>query len=397
MSYSITLDATVLASGVSENVVVLADTSGTTEERAIAIDYSNYYKRIATALETIANELNSNRAGNLTSIFSVIESHLNANQNLIKLKNITGTFLQNELVTGNANGRVVSQIGNSLILDNITSNPANSGSITGSQSGIISNYTTWHPGKNIAQDIRQKTMMRLYIDDVSATNASISIPQNNQEWSRPSSATINETGTVTVTSNRSNINSLWLVDSLSYFPLVDTSIDKIAIIDERITGSGTSSLTFTSNYNSTGTYYVVNESDVDSGVPVAVVTITNENWITDEEIEGNIQGYGHLETYTAVSERGKRYLDVIDIKEDFRIGETITGKQSGKSANILDIIRLNHEHTTFGSSNGLGEAALYKLYVEEGQILKTDNNVSSDQLPSAITKLRRLRSQAGNI
>lgn len=54
MAYTITLDPEVLASLVSENVVVVQDSGTSNDPVAIAIDYTSYISRIAVALETIA-------------------------------------------------------------------------------------------------------------------------------------------------------------------------------------------------------------------------------------------------------------------------------------------------------------------------------------------------------
>lgn len=344
-------------------------------------------------LEELNSYLNIGNAGNLASAFSAIESHLNANQEKIKLEGISGIFLQNETLSGSVVGRVLSQDGDTLILDNVTSISA-SGNITGSQSGENSSYSSWHQGNSLAQDLIQKTMSRLYISDISASSTSISIPENRVSWSRPSSGTINETGTATVNSNRRGIDDLWLVDSMGYFPLEGTTIDKIAITGDNITGSGTSSLTFTSTYGSAGTYYVVNGRDEQL---VAIINVTSESWIIDEIVQGDLNGYGYVESYSLGSDRGIRYLDIINVRRNFKVGETITGSESSKTAQIIDILYFNHEHETYSSSSLLGEAALYKLYVEEGEILKVDKNIPASDRPTAVSKIRTIAQQARSI
>jgi hypothetical protein len=57
MAYTLTQDDEILDSGVSETVVVAQDSGGTNDPVSIAIDYTGYLARIATALETIAEQL----------------------------------------------------------------------------------------------------------------------------------------------------------------------------------------------------------------------------------------------------------------------------------------------------------------------------------------------------
>jgi hypothetical protein len=57
MTYTITQDNEVLQSGETEIVVVAQSTGGTSEAISIAIDYTGYFARIATALETIAEQI----------------------------------------------------------------------------------------------------------------------------------------------------------------------------------------------------------------------------------------------------------------------------------------------------------------------------------------------------
>ncbi len=73
MAYTLTLDQRLLASGQQENVIVLTDTSsGSSAERAIAIDFTDYYRRIAEAFETMA--ANSNV---IVQKLTSIEDHFN--------------------------------------------------------------------------------------------------------------------------------------------------------------------------------------------------------------------------------------------------------------------------------------------------------------------------------
>lgn len=74
MSYTLTVDTQTLASGETENVVILTNTtSGASEEYSVAIDYTDYYSRIATALETIATN-STTIAQKITSIDTNIDA-----------------------------------------------------------------------------------------------------------------------------------------------------------------------------------------------------------------------------------------------------------------------------------------------------------------------------------
>ena len=79
MSYTITIDTQTLASGETENVVVLTNTTGgASEETSVAVDYTDYYSRIATALETIATN-STTIADNVTTIaneITTIDDHI---------------------------------------------------------------------------------------------------------------------------------------------------------------------------------------------------------------------------------------------------------------------------------------------------------------------------------
>ena len=111
MAYTLTLDEQILKSGLTENVIVLTDTDGTSNlETAVAIDYSDYYSRIATAMERIAN--NSDR----------IEAHLNSYDFTfeVSVSGITGTFEESEnVVVGAATGRILKIIGSQLYMDSV--------------------------------------------------------------------------------------------------------------------------------------------------------------------------------------------------------------------------------------------------------------------------------------
>lgn len=72
MAFSTTLETFTGQSGVTETAVVVETTSGTNPSVSVAIDFSDYYDRIATAIETIATN-STTIATKLTSI----EDHLN--------------------------------------------------------------------------------------------------------------------------------------------------------------------------------------------------------------------------------------------------------------------------------------------------------------------------------
>jgi hypothetical protein len=347
MSYQITFEtisASDSASGQEEKLIVAQDTNvGSQEPIAIAVDYSAYIKQIADQLTpTVALPADSGTAQALADQITRVREQLTP---------------------------IVSEGENNTLADQIAK---------------IRASTRYNE--------RRLKIARLYISDGTSTSGSINI--DNADLNDSYSATLTETGNLNITSNRPGYTTLYLVNSQTYFPLGDNAIDTIYLSRKTLTGQGTSSISWATQYGDEGTYYLYREVS-DDYILAGTITINGSDWITDEKITGSANSAtGYIETYSATSKRGKRFLDIIDIEredagvdnitDDFELGETITGSVSGNTALIEDIIYFNHEHENYNTAGTLGAAALYKLLVDEGSIINTDNNVDG---PSKLESL----------
>jgi hypothetical protein len=357
MSYEITyqtIPAADSASGQEEKLIVAQDTgSGSSNPVpiAIAVDYTAYMKAIADSLTaTLTLDADAGVAKGIADQVARIREQLTPTTDLVEAQ---GGVLADQVSKIRASTRYAE---------------------------------------------RRKKVCRLYISDSNVNNANIGIDRNDE--GRTYSASFPESGELSIGSNRQHFQRLWLVKSTSYFPLSEgTTIDQVAMVREGLTGQGTNSVRWVTEYGDRGNYYLYRETQGQVFL-AGTITVTDESWTRDEKVTGGTSGTtGYLETYAEKSQRGIRYIDIIDVEkfdendvditfEDFQIGESVVGSESGRSANIVDIIRFNHEHETYPSDSRLGDAALYKLYVEEGNILKIDNNVDKESQEEALAVLR---------
>lgn len=361
MSYQITyetISASDSASGVEEKLIVAQDTgSGSSNPVpiAIAVDYSAYIKQIADQLTPTVALTGDVGAQALADQITRVRQQLTP---------------------------IVSEGENNTLADQIAKIRASA-----------------------RYNERRLKMARLYISDGTATNGTITI--DNKHDNDTYSVTLEETGTLNINSDRPGYTTLYLVNSQSYFPLGDNTIEQVYVSRETLTGQGTPNISWTTQYGDGGTYYLYRYT-ADRYILAGTITIDDYDWIKDEKITGSSNSAtGYIETFSASSARGKRFLDVIDIErfdtgvdnitEDFVLGETITGSESGNTATIEDIIYFNHEHENYNTSGKLGAAALYKLLVEEGSILNVDNNVDGPSKLESIDILNTFIAAVGRI
>jgi len=495
MSYSITLDQRVLKSGITENVIVLIDTTGTTDQEvAVAVDYTDYYNRITTAIETLAtnsttiaqkvstiedhfntsgtlnnlaaqlvtlaneittiddhldtqgttgnfaskittmseeittiddhldtqgttgnlaesivnidNHLDVNFSNNLAGKLSNIESHFNSYGSVysIKVNNPAGKFLENETVTDNNSNtaRILKYFEDTVIIDSLSS-IFTGNIITGSVSGATADINNITLVKNIGVEVteylRQSDVNRLILASTS-TNQNRTISYNRTQFNN--NLTISSPGNITIDENDvlkfSSVNTGTATNDAENLYITQTSdpvnLENEFIQRDDIIGQGTRSIEWNTTYEDAGTYYWFTESRSRSGT----ITINYKGYTVDEKIQGNSGGIGYVKNYIPISNIGVRIVDAqaMDIDRSFSIGEGITGTFNNNYADISDVIKLNSGSSN-GSSSGsgsgsspLGEAALYKLYVEEGEILKTNNVVSDSQQSEAIKKINSI-------
>jgi len=445
MSYTITLDPTVLASGESENVIVLVDTSGSvSQEVALAVDYTDYYSRIATAIETIAtnsttiaskitsiedhlntagtannlarsivnidNHLDIALSNNLAGKISNIESHFNSFDSLyqINLSNTSGSFFENEFVRDSSlnTARVVKYFENTLIVDSV-SNTLIGSNLTGIQSSatatILDIIAVKNVGKEIAEFNRQEDVYRVVLNH-GGTNQTRSLVYDRDISGGP--LTISTPGNITIDEKDSftlrSVNTRFSSDAEPFFitrtqnPL---NLADEAIENDNITGQGTKTIVWNTTYIDAGTYYWFTSSRNRSGS----ITINYKGFNADEKIQGTNGGIGYVRSYIPISDIDLRIVDVQAIFKDFSLGENIIGLFNNNSAIIADIIKLNAgssgARSSFGQSpsEAFSLAALYKLYVEDGQILNTDQEVSPAEQQQALRKIGNLINKGGNL
>lgn len=476
MAYTIILDPTVLASGDTENVIVLVDTSGSVnQEVSLAIDYTDYYKRIAIAIETIAtnsttiaqklssiedhlntsgtvsnlaskittiseeittiddhldtqgiagnlaskittiseeittidDHLDINQANSLAGKFSNIQSHLNSFEQTyqIFLTNVSGNFLENEIVRDSSlnTARVIGSNNNLLYIDSVINNLPTNG-ITGLISGATATITDFESIKNIAREstefYRQEDVSRLILNP-GGTNRNVSIVYSRAseggtlQISSPGNITIDEKDILSF----SSINSTFVSNQAENIFITTfanpTSLSNEFYNNSNISGQGTRQITWNTTYADAGTYYWFTESKNRSGT----ITVNFKGFKIDEKVQGASGGIGYVKSYTPISEIDLRIIEVQAIEEKFFNGETITGNFTSNSAVISDVIRINS--ASFGSNGAfaepsIGSAALYQLYVENGQILEGETLSPAEQLQARI-KVRSLIEKARNI
>ena len=249
---------------------------------------------------------------------------------------------------------------------------------------------------------RRYKMARLYISTGSANNGSIGM--DNDDSGSSYSTSLQENGTLSISSSRSGYTTLYLLPVQYNGDDIDTAY----LVREGLTGQGTSSISWNTKYGDKGTYFIYRDTG-DGYSQVGTVTITvNDEWIQDEKVTSSTNSTtGYIETYSPTSARGNRFLDIVDIKrndssvenivEDFVIGESITGELSGITAIIEDIIYINHEHENYNQGSGIGEAALYQLMAEQGSANDVSKNVSAEERQQAITAIRSLKNSLRDI
>jgi hypothetical protein len=361
MSYEITyqtISASDSASGQEEKLIVAQDTgSGSSNPVpiAIAVDYSGYIKQIADQLTPTVALTGDIGAQALADQITRVRQQLTP---------------------------IVSEAENNTLADQIAKIRA-----------------------SVRYNEKRLKMARLYISDGTGTNGTIGI--DDEDTNDTYSTTMTETGNLNITSNRPGYTKLYLVNSQSYFPLVDNTIEQVYVARDTLTGQGTPNITWATQYGDGGTYYLYREVS-ENYILAGTITINDSPWITDEKITGSTNGTtGYIETFSASSKRGKRFLDIIDIErfdtgvdnitEDFVLGETITGSESGNTATIEDIIYFNHEHENYNTAGKIGAAALYKLLVDEGSILNVDNNVDGQSKLESLDVLSSYIAAVGRI
>lgn len=370
---------------------------------------------IAEQTVKIKEYLDTATPGNLASMLTNIAYSLDANQVTVELTvNTEDIFLINEIVTGGASGRVLSQHNGKIYIDNASG--SFTGTITGATTGSTATITDYSVVKNLGtesrQHNRQADSVRLYLenDAVARYNATIDLDpgpgrRRIPDWSGPDSITLFEGDELIIRiadnddNGKNGYGPIWIVDGLQYFPLTNNlTFDKIAVPNgDNLSGNGShygGQIVWKIPYGTSGTYYFVSE---DLGVQAPII-IKSRAFTRDEKITGSIKGNGHIEKYTPTSERGLRVLQIYDINHEFQVGETVTGESSKQTAVIKDIIHFNNEAQIGGSGlEDLAGASIYKTFIEEGFANKTDNNVSGEEQSDAIKKMRALINGARNI
>jgi hypothetical protein len=163
MAFTTTLETFTGQSGVTETAVVVESTSGTNTSVSVAIDFSDYYDRIATAMETIATNSTT-----IATKITNIEDHLNTAGTAANLASKI-TTLSEELTTIDDN---VLTIANEIttIDDNVLSLATDIarirdlGDYTGSGDATAQGFKT-RDDNTIQGKIGSATLWKLYVED----------------------------------------------------------------------------------------------------------------------------------------------------------------------------------------------------------------------------------------
>lgn len=163
MAFTTTLETFTGQSGVTETAVVVETTSGTNNSVSVAIDFSDYYDRIATAMETIATNSTT-----IATKITNIEDHLNTAGTAANLASKI-TTLSEELTTIDDN---VLTIANEIttIDDNVLSLATDIarirdlGDYTGSGDATAQGFKT-RDDNTIQGKIGSATLWKLYVED----------------------------------------------------------------------------------------------------------------------------------------------------------------------------------------------------------------------------------------
>ena len=392
MAYTLTLDARILKSGLTENVIVLTDTSGSTnQEIGLAVDYSDYYSRIATAMERIAN--NSDR----------IEAHLNSYDFTfeVSVSGITGTFEENEnVVAGVASGRILKIIGSRLYIDSVDGIIAEGSNLLGAISTASATIDTVKTVKTLANELteytRQSDMYNVILEDQSDPyNKSISWNSFGTPTS-PGTIIISENDVLTLSSTGNTAEDIYVV------PISNPSnLDQAKLLGNSIQGQGTKTITWQPEYRQAGTYYYFSQSKIASGS----ITVQSRGYIPGEKVTNQDGLIGYVDSYNILPDIDKRFISIYNVQNqyggnDFSVDDVITGEVSTIQATATQVSLNNFSGSK--SSGGGGDdaintftlAALYKSYISGGDILTGITEVSSDEQQRAIQELVKLASQA---
>lgn len=163
MAFTTTLETFTGQSGVTETAVVVETTGGTNNSVSVAIDFSDYYDRIATAMETIATNSTT-----IATKITNIEDHLNTAGTAANLASKI-TTLSEELTTIDDN---VLTIANEIttIDDNVLSLATDIarirdlGDYTGSGDATAQGFKT-RDDNTIQGKIGSATLWKLYVED----------------------------------------------------------------------------------------------------------------------------------------------------------------------------------------------------------------------------------------
>ena len=392
MAYTLTLDDRILKSGLTENVIVLTDTSGSTnQEIGIAVDYSDYYSRIATAIERIAD--NSDR----------IESHLNSYDFTfeVTVSSITDTFEENEnVVAGAATGRILKIIGNRFYIDSVDGIIAEGSSLSGVTSTASATVDTVKTVKTLANELteytRQSDMYNVILENES-DSSSESISWNSYGTpSTPGSITIKETDTLTLSSSGSTAEDIYIV------PINNPSnLDQAKLLGNSIQGQGTKTITWQPEYRQAGTYYYFSQSKIASGT----ITVESRGYIPGEKVTNQDGLIGYVDSYNILPDINKRFISIYNVQNqyggnDFSVDDVITGEVSTIAATVTQVSLNNFAGSKSSGSGGddtintFTLAALYKSYITGGDILTGVTEASSDEQQRAIQEIVKLASQA---
>lgn len=177
MAFTTTLETFTGQSGVTETAVVVESTSGTNTSVSVAIDFSDYYDRIATAMETIATnsttiatkitniEDHLNTAGtaaNLASKITTLSEELTTiDDNVLTIANEITTIDDNVLTIAN---EITTIDDNVLSLANDIARIRDLGDYTGSGDATAQGFKT-RDDNTIQGKIGSATLWKLYVED----------------------------------------------------------------------------------------------------------------------------------------------------------------------------------------------------------------------------------------
>ena len=373
------------------------------------MDTQGTANNLARSIVNIDDHLDVNYYNNLAGKISNIESHLNSFDSIyqLNLSSTNGIFLENEIVQdSNLNtARVVKHFENTLIIDSINSSFTGStvtGTTSNSTATIIDKIFVKNLGREITEFNQQEDVYRIILNHGGTTQTRTLTYNRNTSGgtltiSSPGGITIDEKDVLTLRS----INTGFSNDAETLFitrTQNPTNLADEAIESDNISGQGTRNIVWNTTYVDAGTYYWFTSSRSRSGS----IVINYKGFNVDEKIQGINGGIGYVRSYIPISEVDLRIIDIQAIFKDFSVSENVTSLFNNNSASIADIIKLNAGSGRFSTSSqspseAFAIAALYKLYVEDGEILNTAQAISPAEQQLALRKINDLVKKSGNV